>query len=274
MAKKILLVTNGCEESWATIQHAAEMSALMGVPLTLLGVVEKADDEHPVEEIFGRAVSLFQEKNLVYDLQLVNGKTEDILSKITPDKDTYLFVGVLGRSQLRHWLVGRSFRQILENVEVPIFYARKAPKQIEKILICFGGLDYTKRAEEIGIEIGKMADAKLSLLHIIPPVEAEQLPKKALPENEKDLQATDAQAAQVLQEAQQHAQAAGVDSQIIIRNGNIVTQILAELERGKYDLVCLGSPFSDKGWRHLYLPNIAAEIAESSDAPLMIARSA
>ncbi len=273
MGKKILLVTNGCEESWATIEHAAEMSALMGVPLTLLGVVEERDDEHPVEDIFGRAISLFQEKKLVYDLQLVNGKTETVLANLSPDKDTYLFVGVLGRSPLRHWLIGRSFRQILEDVDIPVFYARKTPKKIKKILICFGGLNYTKRAEEIGIEIGKMAEAKVSLLHIIPPVEAEQLPKKALPSNEKDLQETDAQAALVLQQAQAHARTAGVASNIIIRNGNVVNQILAELKEGNYDLVCMGSPFSSEGRRHLYLPNIVAEIAETTDAPLMIARS-
>jgi nucleotide-binding universal stress UspA family protein len=189
------------------------------------------------------------------------------------DRDTYLFVGVLGRSQLRHWLVGRSFRQILEDVDIPIFYARKAPEQIEKILICFGGLGYTKKAEEIGIEIGKMTDAKVSLLHIVPPVEAEQLPKKELPANEKELQATDAQAALILEKAQEHARAEGVQSRIVIRTGNVVNQILAELEQGQYDLVCMGSPFSDSGWRHHYLPNIAAEVAEAVDAPLMIARS-
>ena len=71
MANKILLVTNGCTQGWATIQYATEMAKIMKMPLTLLGIVEKFDMEHPVEEIFSRAVSLFQEKKIAYEARQV-----------------------------------------------------------------------------------------------------------------------------------------------------------------------------------------------------------
>jgi len=271
MEKKILLVTNGCTKNWATIQYAAGMAAMMEIPLTLLGVVEKMDEEHPVEDIFSRAVTLFQEKNLVYDLQLVNGDTEEVLAEIDWDEDTYLFIGALGRPQYRHWLVGRSLRKILENVPSPIFYAREARLPIKKILICFGGLDFTGKAEEIGLEIGKRAGAEVKFLHVIPPVESEHLPTWDPKENQE--KRLDEKPAHTLKKAKEHAKEQGIQPNVIVRHGNIVNQILEELDVQRYDLICMGSSFSDpNNLRRLYLPNVSAEIAEAVNCPVLMAR--
>ncbi|MBT3337663.1 MAG: universal stress protein [Anaerolineae bacterium] len=273
MKKKILLVTNGCSEAWQTIEYAVWMADVMKTPLTLLGVVEASDEEHPVEAIFSRAVALFQEKKLQYHLQLVNGETEDILSEMKWDKNTYLFIGPLGRSQVRHWLTGRSFRKIMENVPCPIFYVRSARLELEKVLICFGGLNYTAQVEEIGIEIGKLSKAKLTFLHVVPPVESDHLPGQAESHDQENLK--DGVSARILKEAQEHAQNNGVSSQVIVRHGNVVQQILEELGTERYDLVCMGSSFSDQeSLRHLYAPNVTAEIAEAINAPILTARTA
>ncbi|MBT3190408.1 MAG: universal stress protein [Anaerolineae bacterium] len=272
MKNKILLVTNGCRNSWATVQYAAGMAETMKMPLTLLGVVEKFDAEHPVEETFSRAVTLFQEKNLVYNLQIVNGDTEDVLAELDWDENTYLFVGPLGRSQFRHWLVGRSLRKILENVPSPIFYTREARLPIKKILICFGGLEYTGRAEEIGLEIGKRAGAEVKFLHVIPPVESDHLPMQEIKEDSEE--SLDENPARTLKNAQKHAKKQGIKPNVIVRQGNIVQQILAELDAQRYDLICMGSSFSDpNNLRRLYVPNVTAEIAEAVNCPVLTARS-
>ncbi len=272
MSKKILLITNGCSENWATVQYATEMAKTMEMPLTFLGVVEKFDVEHPVEEMFSRAVSLFQEKDIVYDLKIVNGDTEDVLEKMDWDDDIYLFVGPLGRSQFRQWLVGDSFRKILEKVPSPTFYVREARLPIKKILMCFGGLDYRSNAEKIGLEIGRRAGAEVKFLHVVPPVESEHLPTQdAEKPPEKCI---DKKPAKTLEKAQERAVDKGIESNIVVRQGNIVQQIIAELETQSYDLVCMGSSFShpNKMRRH-YAPNVTAEVAESVNCPILSARA-
>lgn len=272
MSKKILLATNGCSQNWATIQYATEMAKIMTVPLTLLGIVEKFDMEHPVEEIFNRAVTLFQEKELDYDLQIVNGDTENILAEIDWDDETYLFIGPLGRSQFRQWFVGHSFRKILEKVPCPIFYVREARLPIKKILMCFGGLDYTSNAEKIGLEIGRRAGAEVKFLHVVPPIESEQLSIQDTEKKPENL--IDKKPAKTLEKAQEHADDEGVESNVVVRQGNIVQQIIAELETQSYDLVCMGSSFShpDKMRRH-YAPNVTAEVAEAVNCPVLTARA-
>ncbi len=269
MQKKILLVTNGSTENWGTVEYAVWMSALMNIPITFLGIVENDDEEHPVETIFSRALSLFAAKGIAYDLQLVNGETEDVLGEMQWDDDTYLFVGPLGRSQMRHWLLGRSFRQIMEHVSCPIFYIRSARTELHKVLICFGGLGYTGKAEEIGIQLGALAGAEVTFLHVVPPVESEHLPGK---EVESQALADDA-SAQALAEAQKHADLKGVASQVVVRQGHVVSQIVEEFQVGHYDLICMGSAFSaTEGLRLLYAPNVTAEVAEAVDIPILTAR--
>ena len=272
MKNKILLVTNGCTENWATIQYAVEMAKTMDLPITLLGVVEKMDAEHPVEEVFSRAVGLFQEKGIPYALQLVNGDTEEILAKTEWDENTYLCVGTLGRSQFRHWFAGRSFRKILENVPAPIFYVREARFPIKKILVCFSGLEYVGNAKEIGLRIGEYTGAEVKLLHVIPPVESDHLPTKKPAENTEAL--VDESPARALKDAQKEASGKGVQSNVVVRQGNIVKQILEELNAQKYDLICMGSSFGNAdSMRHHYAPNVTAEIAEAVNCPILTARA-
>jgi nucleotide-binding universal stress UspA family protein len=47
---------------------------------------------------------------------------------------------------------------------------------------------------------------------------------------------------------------------------------LAENSEGNYDLICMGSPYSANALRQLYAPNVTAEIAESTNCPVLTAR--
>jgi nucleotide-binding universal stress UspA family protein len=68
------------------------------------------------------------------------------------------------------------------------------------------------------------------------------------------------------------AQAQGLEATLKIREGTIVEEILTEIKAGQYDLVCMGSPFSAKSLRQMYAPNVAAEVAEVTHCPTLVAR--
>ncbi|HEX2979610.1 MAG TPA: universal stress protein [Anaerolineaceae bacterium] len=62
-------------------------------------------------------------------------------------------------------------------------------------------------------------------------------------------------------------------AEVIVRRGNVVSEILHEAHSGKYDLIGMGSPYSTHSLRHLYLPNVTAEVAESVEIPVMTVRA-
>ena len=76
-----------------------------------------------------------------------------------------------------------------------------------------------------------------------------------------------------LRNALETARSIGVKVSPVVRQGKVEEEILDEIQRGNYDLICMGSPYSASIMRQLYAPNITADIAETVDCPLLTARN-
>lgn len=57
-----------------------------------------------------------------------------------------------------------------------------------------------------------------------------------------------------------------------LRQGSAVHEILDEIQTGEYDLAAMGSPYSGHSLRHLYMPNVIAEVAETAGLPVLTVR--
>jgi nucleotide-binding universal stress UspA family protein len=274
MKENWVIATNGHETTWNAILYAVSLAEKMNASLTLLGVVEKEDEKHPLQAMFSRAVTLFQEKGISYELQIAHGAMEEILGENDWENASFLFISPLGRPFARRLLVGRSFRAIMEKIPVPLFYVREAKLSTEKILVCLGGLGYASKAEDIALKIAKATEASLTFLHVVPPVEWEYPPARDIESHWKHLLETDTLPARTLRRALDSARQANIPARAKVRHGSVVDEILLEIQEGAYDLVCMGSPYSPHSLRHFYAPNVTAEVAEECRVPLLTARFA
>ena len=274
MKPNLYLFTNGNQETWPSIQYAAWMASNMQTSVTLAGIVETGGQESALEDMFSDAVALFQQSGVNYRLEIHNGNAEHVIAKLSQaDQPTNIFIfGPFGRSSLRHMMTGRSFRQIMAGVPNPILYVREARVPIKKVLVCLGGLSYAATAENLGIRVAGMNGAPITFLHVVPPIDLDYPEARKTKENLQKLPESDTLAGKVLREGLQLAQKYGVTASIKVRNGNIVEEILNELKENSYDLICMGSTHSAHGLRHLYTPNVTAEIAEAVTCPLLSAR--
>ena len=119
MDSKLLIATNGFKGTWFAIEYGAWLAEVMKMNITLLGVNEvpnpaAIDDHHPLENVFERAVSLFQEKGLSYNLEVLNGQPERVIPEKANSGKYITVVSPLGRTQLRRLLTGRSIRPLME----------------------------------------------------------------------------------------------------------------------------------------------------------------
>ena len=145
METEFLLTTNGYESTWPSIEYGGRIAASIGAHVTLLGMAEHLpsapiDDKYPLEEIFTRAVELFQKKKLKYSLEVQNGNAEEIIPREAGKRDCITVVGPLGRPPLRRFLVGRSIRHFMEEIADPILYVPQVRLPLKTMLICIGGL--------------------------------------------------------------------------------------------------------------------------------------
>lgn len=277
MKKNILIVTNGYKETWSAIEQGAWLAKSLESDITLLGVTENLnpaaiDDAHPLEEMFEKAVRLFEGQGITYQLQVQNGSAEEVIPLHVKQKESIVVLSRLGRNQIKRWMMGRSIRHFMEEIQQPILYVPQSRLPVNKILISMGGLGYEVTAENLAMQIAMNARAEIVLLHIAPQVDLEYPTSKAIREHWQTPEKTDTPIGKSLRKALDIAKAAGLTATIKGRQGNVVEEILAESKEGNYDLVCMGSSYSVQSLRQMYSANVTAEIAESVHCPLLTAR--
>ncbi len=277
MGEPFLICTNGQESTWAAIEYGAWMAAALDSPVTLLGVAEHLpsspiDEKYPLESIFSRAVELFEQKGLKYTLEVQNGDAEQVIPREARKHASLVVTGRLARPPLRRLLAGRSIRRLLSEIASPILYVPQACLPLKKMLVCLGGLGYEVNAEQLGIRAGVIAQADVTLLHVAPPVDLNYPAARAEREHWRELEKMDSLTGRHVRLALDAARAAGLNASLKARQGNVIEEILDEINRGHYDLVCMGSTYSSHALRHLYGPNVTDEVAERSPCPVLIAR--
>lgn len=277
MKSELLITTNGFKGTWPAIEYGAWMASVIDANITLLGVNEKLnpaaiDDHHPLEDVFERAVKLFQGKGIHYILEVQNGDAEEVIPLKTRERDYITVIGPLGRAPIKRMLTGRSIRYLMEQIEKPILYVPEMKLPLKKVLVCIGGLGYEITAENIAIHMAIKSKAEITLLHIVPSIDLDYPTTRAVRDNLSTLSKTDTPIGRSLRQGLDIAQASGLTAKVTARQGNIVEEIFSELKAGSYDLLCMGSPYSANALRQMYTTNVTAEVAEAATIPILTAR--
>ncbi|MBI5952017.1 MAG: universal stress protein [Chloroflexi bacterium] len=277
MKPDLLIATNGFSGTWHSIEYGAWLASVLDKRVMLLGVTEHPnpaaiDDHHPLEDVFARAVELFQQKGVNYSLEVQNGDAEQVIPRRAKLGDYIVVLSPLGRPQIRRMLAGRSIRHLMEEIEQPILYVPQSRLPLKKILVCLGGLGYEVTAEHIAMQLAMKSRAEITLLHIVPPIDLDYPTAKTVGANWQHLTDTDTPIGRSLRQALEIARDDGLTANVTARQGNVVEEILAEERDGNYDLICMGSPYSSNALRQLYTTNVTAEIAEGVSCPVLTAR--
>jgi nucleotide-binding universal stress UspA family protein len=277
MKPQLLIATNGFKGTWNAVEYGAWLAELMGANVTLLCVAEKrslaAIDEHPqLDNVFAKAVELLEQKGLEHSLVVRNGDAELIIPEMANQGDFITVAGPLGRSRLRHWLVGRSFRTLLEQIKGPILYVPRIRLPLRKLLISAGGLGYEVSAENLALQLATLSRADVTLLHVVPLTDLDYPTTREALDHVRDLQDTNTVLGRSLRKGLDIAGTAGLSAKLITRQGHVVEEILAEVKAGNYDMVCMGSRYSGHTLRQLYTPNVTAEVAEAVNCPVLTVR--
>jgi nucleotide-binding universal stress UspA family protein len=277
MDSELLITTNGFKGTWFAVEYGAWVAEILRMKISLLGVNEipnpaAIDDHHPLEDVFERAVSLFQEKGLAYSLEVRNGPAEEVIPEKANSGPYIAVVSRLGRTQIRRLITGRSIRPLMERIQGPILYVPEMRLPLKRILISAGGLGYEEAAENLALQVAAANQAEVTILHVVPPTELDYPTTRGLRGHTKDLAETDTLPGRSLRHALEIAQNAGLNARAIARQGMIVEEILSELKEGNYDMVCMGSSYSANTLRQYYAPHVTAEVAESARCPMLTAR--
>ena len=269
--KSLLLAFSGAETSLAALDYGIWLAEQIGLPVTLLGIVENPARRKRVEQMIDSSSVRLENSGIAFQVLRENGRSREVISRLAvPDQHLSVF-GPFDRPRLRRWLRGRSFRRILQEINTPVLYVKKAHPRLGKILVCLGGLGHALSAERWSLFLAERMQACVTLLHVVEPISYDYPVAREIQDHWQDILETDTPQGQNLRVALRMAQEMGVRADFKVRHGDIVHEILAEASAQDYDMIVMGSPYSSNTLRHLFMPNVTAEVAESVDCPILAA---
>lgn len=270
--RSLFLCTNGAPESLAALDYGVWLAELLRSRIVLLGAVERDGQAAAVEAALDATEARARQAGLSLERRTVSANLRETVCQLAEAEKHLVILGPLGRPWWRRWVQGRSFRRILQEIPAPLIYVPAPHCRLARILICTGGLRYTHSAERWARYLAQRTQAHLTWLHVVVPVTFDYPTAREVYEHRDRLLESDTPPARHLREALREAKEAGLEASVRVRTGDVVSEILAEVREGDYDLVVMGTPHSSHSLRRLYLPNVTAEVAESISVPVLTAR--
>ena len=268
-SKSILLVTNGTKESLPALEYGVWLADILAIPVKLIGISESRSMKKNVNEVIESAQLQLDKLNIHSEVQLEQGDACQVIGRIANTQESLVILGPFGRPLWLRWLRGRTFRRIVKDLVTPLIYVPSAKKQMEHILVCMGGLGYAHNVEDWAIYLAQHSNARLTILHVVERAYYEYPTATQIQTHWEQILNTDTPQAYNLRLALQNAQDAGIPAEIKLRHGDIIHEIIAEVREGQYDLIAMGSQSSSHSLRHLYTPDVTAEVAECISIPVL-----
>jgi nucleotide-binding universal stress UspA family protein len=268
----LLLVTNGFEGTRPALDYGLWLAGTLGAHVTLLSVEEADNAHHPVGSLVAETVQKLETAGVKYEAKVQKGHAEEVVSAFAKEGEYLVVLGPLGRPPLLRFVMGRSFRYFMAEIASPLLYVPQTRTPVHKILVCMGGLEYALGPARLALRFAPAMKASITFLHVVEPITMEYPLAHEVKTHWQHLLDTNTPQGRVLRQVLEESQPLGLPTSVKVRHGDVVPEILAEIKEGDYDLLCMGSAYSAHSLRHLYLPNVTADVAEAVHCPVLTAR--
>jgi nucleotide-binding universal stress UspA family protein len=161
-------------------------------------------------------------------------------------------------------------REILPKMPCCVLIAKNPKPQIDNILMLTGGLRESEAMIKVGARLACSLSAKVTLMHVAANVPSMYTGLETVEETLEELLHTATPVAKHLRRCARILDYLNVPSEIKLRHGEAVYEIVREIDRKEYDLVIIGASgfgASLKGW---FLGNVTKDIIDLVGIPVMV----
>lgn len=269
----MLICSDGSEQA----DHALRLGALIAggcqAEVTLLGIIESKGHSESILESLKRGQALLQDKGIQAELITKAGNPiEEIVRRTTESSFDLLVIGA-ARKEPRglFWLSSKTYK-IVKEVQPPVLIVAGKSLGLKRGLICSGGKSYIDEAVDLTGRIARGVGASLTLLHVLPepPAIYARLPR--IQQTTDRLLESNTELGVNLRREKETLEGLGVATELKLRWGSVLEEILREAVEGDYDLVVTGSALSH-GLRTYVLGDVSREIVNRSSCPVLVVRS-
>lgn len=270
---KILICSDGSEQAERAVRLGAELAAGVRAEVTLLGIAEDPESAPALLEALKRDQSLLQARGIQPELTTKEG---DVIAEIIKrTRETLYDLVVIGAVRKgvrgRFWMSTKSYK-IVREIKPPVLLVSGPTHEIKRLLICSGGKRYIEPAVKLTAQLAQGLGAAVTLLHVMPELPAIYAGLPRMEVTAELLLASNSELGLNLRQEKETLEALGVPTEVKLRRGPVLEEILREIRTGRHDLIVTGSALS-KTLRTYALGDISREIVNRADCAVLVVRS-
>ncbi len=257
-------------EAEATVSFGGLIARITESPVTLLHVAPRQRDRAAGERALAQAREILAD--LKVEVQLQQGDpTTRILREVRRGGYDLVIIGA-GRIRLPQRLLGSVAQVVVRRAPASVLVVKQARPDLERILICTGGLEIADPVIEMGARLAKAAGARATLLHVAAAVPSMYTGLAEIEETLPELLHTDTPIARHLRHGAEILARHQVAAELELRYGVAADEILREAHRGNYDLIVIGASGVAGRWREWLLGNVTREVVDHALRPVLVVR--
>ena len=270
---KLLLCSDGSPQAERALRLGATLAAGCQAEVTLLGISETPGNTRALLDSLRRGQAWLEEKKVHAELITKSGRAVEEIIRRTEESNYDLVVIGAVRKQTwgRFWMSSKSY-ELLKQIKPPVLSVAGQCSTVRRVLICTGGKRYIDDAVRLTGQLARCSGATVTLLHVMPEPPAIFAGLSRMEETAASLLDSHSELGLNLRHAKETLEALGVPTEVKLRRGSVLEEILGEISEGNYDMVVTGSALS-RSLRTYVLGDISREIVNRANCAVLVVRS-
>lgn len=247
----------------------------LNAEVTLLHVAPKKKDKieelKEGEAVLNQALPLFD--GLKVNTRIRRGK---VAKRILADVDEYHHdMVVITSSRIGGYPRKLSInREILPKMPCCVVVAKNPKPEIKNILMLTGGLGGSEAMIHTGARLAGSLKARVTLMHVTANVPSMYTGLETIEETLEEMLQTTTPVARHLRRAARILDEQKVSSELKLKHGEPVYEIVREVDSGDYDFVILGASGATTSLKEWFLRNVTKDVIDLVGIPVMVVNQA
>ena len=270
---RLLICSDGSDQADWAMRLGSTIAGACNAAVTLLGIIESQGHSDAILESLKRGQALLQDKGVQAELITKAGNPiEEIVRRTTESTFDLVVIGA-ARKEPRglFWLSSKAYK-IVKEVQPPVLIVAGKSLGLKRALICSGGKNYIDDAVQLTGQIARGVGARITLLHVLPETPAIYAHLPRMQEDTDWLLRSHSELGVNLRREKETLESLGVETEVKLRRGTVLEEILREAAEGAYDVVVTGSALSH-GLRTYVLGDVSRGIVNRASCPILVVRS-
>jgi nucleotide-binding universal stress UspA family protein len=268
---KILICSDGSSQAENAVRFGGVIAVACQAEITLLGIIEEPFFEENLYAALRRSQQILREKNLSVELITRSGEpVSEIFKQAGQSAYDLVVIGAVRKgTQGAYWMSAKAY-DLIKGIELPLLVVIGHPQELHRILICTGGGAYVNKAIQIAGRIARCIQAQVRLVHVSPQAPALYADLMARLEDVDALLKSRSALGRNLRHQKNMLEAQGLKTEVILRQGPVVWQLLDEMQEGGYEMVVVGYIPTQGPFRSYLMGDITRELVNHSECPILV----